>query len=160
MYNIVMKAILKLALVVVVVLVLSFLKSDDMSSLEQSVSEQETARVTYVIDGDTFELQNGDRIRLIGVDTPERDEYLYAEATEELRRLIDREEVRLVADVENTDRYGRLLRYVYIDGIFVNEELVRKGLADAKSYEPNTTLQRKLFEAEDYARSNKIGLWK
>lgn len=155
-----MKAILKLALVVVVVLVLSFLKSDDMSSLEQSVSEQETARVTYVIDGDTFELQNGDRIRLIGVDTPERDEYLYAEATEELRRLIDREEVRLVADVENTDRYGRLLRYVYIDGIFVNEELVRKGLADAKSYEPNTTLQRKLFEAEDYARSNKIGLWK
>jgi micrococcal nuclease len=124
--------------------------------------------VTRVIDGDTIEV-NVDgtiyRVRYIGIDTPElgdeRPEFraLAQEATILNRQLVEGENVRLEKDVSETDIYGRLLRYVYIDDVFVNAELVRQGLAWAKAYEPDIKYQGILEEAEAEARQAKIGIW-
>ncbi len=124
--------------------------------------------VTKVIDGDTIEVNIAGityKVRYIGIDTPELDdtraEYcaLAQEATRYNRQLVAGKTVRLEKDVSETDRYGRLLRYVYVDDIFVNAELVRQGLAWAKTYEPDTKYQDTLEKAEAEAKQNKIGLW-
>lgn len=124
--------------------------------------------VTRVIDGDTVEVSMGGslyRVRYIGMDTPELDDErprfrsLAQEAAELNRQLVEGEALRLEQDVSNTDRYGRLLRYVYVDGIFVNAELVRQGLAWAKAYPPDVKYQDILEEAEAEAREEEIGVW-
>ena len=124
--------------------------------------------VTRVIDGDTIEANIGGtiyKVRYIGIDTPELDdkrpEYcaLAQEATRYNRQLVEGKTVRLEKDISETDKYERLLRYVYVDDIFVNVELVRQGLAWAKAYEPDTTYQDILEKAEAEARQDKIGIW-
>ena len=95
-----------------------------------------TARVTRVIDGDTIIIDGGYRVRYIGIDTPEVYPVVEAfgiEAWQANRRLVEGREVRLQSDVSETDKYGRLLRYVYVDNTFVNAELVKQGLARAKA---------------------------
>ena len=123
---------------------------------------------TRVIDGDTIEVNiDGTiyKVRYIGIDTPELDdtraEYcaLAQEATRYNRQLLEEKTIRLEKDVSETDKYGRLLRYVYVDDIFVNAELVRQGLAWAKAYEPDTKYQDTLEKAETEARQDKIGIW-
>ena len=111
---------------------------------QQNVASQapggETAVLARVIDGDTIDVRIGGRIvrlRYIGVDTPERGEACYSEATSYNRGLVSGKTLTLVRDVSETDRYGRLLRYVYADGVFVNLELVRAGYALAKYYAPD-----------------------
>ncbi|NIM05287.1 MAG: hypothetical protein GTN65_06650, partial [Armatimonadetes bacterium] len=64
-----------------------------------------------------------------------------AEAWQANRELVEGKEVRLERDVSETDRYGRLLRYVYVDDVLVNAELVKKGLAEVRSYPPDTRYQ-------------------
>ena len=124
--------------------------------------------VTKVIDGDTIEVNVGGiihKVRYIGIDTPEltdeRPEVcaLAQEATRFNRQLVEGKTIRLEKDVSETDRYGRLLRYVYVEDIFVNAELVRQGLAWAKSYPPDIKYQDVLMRAEAGARRDRIGLW-
>lgn len=101
----------------------------------------EEARVLRVIDGDTITVAIGRRthnVRYIGINTPERDEPCSNTATAANRRLVGGRKVTLVRGAEETDRYGRLLRYIYADGIFVNEALVRDGFAENFVWEPNT----------------------
>jgi micrococcal nuclease len=119
------------------------------------------ALCTRVIDGDTIELLNGERVRYIGMDTPEmRPVEEYAEAaTEANRELVEQEMVRLVTDVEERDRYGRLLAYVYVDGTFVNAELVRRGLAQVATYPPNVKHQELFLKLQREARAAGRGLW-
>jgi endonuclease YncB( thermonuclease family) len=100
----------------------------------------ETARVVAVIDGDTIDVDlNGQtvRVRYVGVNTPERDEVCYRQAVEANRILVSGKTVTLVRDVSETDRFGRLLRYVYADGIFVNRALVEQGYAEVVLYRPD-----------------------
>lgn len=122
----------------------------------------ETARVTRVIDGDTIIIQGDFRVRYIGIDTPEvypqLEEY-GLEAQELNRRLVEGKRVRLERDVSETDKYGRLLRYVYVDGILVNAEMVRHGLAEARAYPPDTKYQDRLEELEAEAREAGRGMW-
>ena len=125
-------------------------------------SPPDTARVTQVIDGDTIAIEGGYRVRYIGIDIPEIHPELEAygmEALEANRRLVEGKEVRLERDVSETDKYGRLLRYVYADDIFVNAELVRQGLAEAKAYPPDIKYQDKLEELETEARQAGRGIW-
>lgn len=106
-----------------------------------------------VVDGDTIDvLLNGQRIRVryIGVNTPERGEACYAEATNHNRALVQGKTVTLVRDTSDTDRYGRLLRYVYAGGVFVNLSLVQAGYAEAKYYAPDGR-HRQTFEAAQQA---------
>jgi endonuclease YncB( thermonuclease family) len=101
----------------------------------------ETGRVTQIVDGDTIEVEIdgvGYRVRYVGVNTPERDEDCYQEAVDANAALVRGQTVRLVRDESNTDRFGRLLRYVYVGSTFVNEALVRDGWAEAVEYRPDT----------------------
>ena len=120
------------------------------------------ATVTRVVDGDTIEVSIDGIIydvRYIGVDTPELGEPWAGEATEANRQLVEGENVRLEKDISETDKYKRLLRYVYVGDIFVNAELVRQGLARAKAYEPDTKNQDYFEELEAGAREAGLGVW-
>jgi len=125
-------------------------------------SPPETAMVTRVIDGDTITIEGGYRVRYIGIDTPEVYPELEAfgmEAWQANRRLVEGKEVRLERDASETDKYGRLLRYVYVDDIFVNAELVRQGLARAKAYPPDIKHQDYLEQMETKAKEAGRGIW-
>ena len=121
------------------------------------------ARVTYVYDGDTVEVElRGERmkVRYIGVDTPEIDQPYYEEALEANLQLVKNEDVILERDVSNTDQYGRLLRYVYLtDGTFVNAELLREGYGRTINIPPDVSNERYFARLEDEARRNNLGIW-
>lgn len=123
----------------------------------------ETASVTRIIDGDTIEVDiNGAtyRVRYIGMDTPERGDTFFSEATEANRLLVENQTVILVKDVSETDRYGRLLRYVYLqDGTFVNAELVRQGFALVATFPPDVAHQAEFVALQEEARNAGNGLW-
>ena len=122
-------------------------------------------KVIRVIDGDTIELENGYKVRYIGIDTPETvapnkpDGCFGKEASNKNRELVEGKKVKLEKDVSETDRYGRLLRYVYVDNIFVNDYLVREGYAFAVSYPPDIKMQDHFRAAEKEARENLRGQW-
>lgn len=119
----------------------------------------ELAVVTRVVDGDTIDVTINGRpftVRYIGVNTPERDEVCYSEARNGNAALVQGQTIQLVKDVSETDRFGRLLRYVYVGSTFVNQVLVQQGWAEAVSYPPDTaflaTFQRFEVEARDAQR--------
>jgi len=130
------------------------------------------ARVIRIMDGDTVSLSNGDRVRYLGIDTPESRKKKAdgswekltnphaAQATEFNRSLVKGKKIELEYDVTARDRYGRKLCYVFIDGIFVNAELVRRGLAMPMSCPPDVKYDDILRMAMDEARLEKRGLWK
>ena len=127
------------------------------------------AQVVKVVDGDTIRVAlDGEvyAVRYIGIDAPETDpsggapEWMAREATEANRRLVEGEQVQLEKDVSETDRYGRLLRYVFLeDGTFVNAELVRLGYATAVTFPPDVGRQDVLRDMERQAREASRGLW-
>jgi len=117
------------------------------------------AKVVVVIDGDTIEIEGGERVRYIGIDAPETNECYGPEATQANRELVEGKEVILIRDVENRGKYGRLLRYVIADGRFVNAELVRLGYAEPRSYGESVMFQQVLTLFGRYAMEQKIGLW-
>jgi len=122
-------------------------------------------KVSRVIDGDTIELIDGRRVRYIGIDTPEMADprknvgCFAKEAAEENKRLVEGKTVRLEKDISEMDKYGRLLRYVYIDDVFINDYLVRQGFARIDTVPPDVAHQQKFFQAESEAREQGRGLW-
>lgn len=125
-------------------------------------SARQTAVVVAVIDGDTVDVQfpgSGEirRVRYIGIDTPERGDTCYRAASVQNEVLVLNETVTLVRDVSETDRYGRLLRYVYVGDLFVNAEMVRLGVAEAKDYPPDTANSSLLYELEGEAIAAEVG---
>ncbi len=123
----------------------------------------ESARVTYVYDGDTVEVEINGRtykVRYIGVDTPEIDQFYYEEASAENRKLVNNARVTLVRDVSNTDQYDRLLRYVYLaDGTFVNAELLEGGYGRTINIEPDTHYEKEFAKLQQDAKDNQRGVW-
>ena len=120
------------------------------------------ARVARVVDGDTIVLSGGRRLRYIGIDTPEIGdnlEYYGPEATDFNARIVAGGKVSLEKDVSDKDRFGRLLRFVYADGILVNAELVREGYASAKVYPPDTRYAACFAALEREAREAARGMW-
>lgn len=126
---------------------------------EMLKNSAETAFVTRVIDGDTFEIEGGDRVRLLGINTPERGQPLYGNATYFLKNKIEGKNITMMADAVKTDKYGRRLRYVFIGGIFINEEIIRSGFANIYMLSPNGKYFARLRDAERYAIENSLGLW-
>ncbi len=116
--------------------------------------------VRRVIDGHSFELTDGKRVRLIGIDAPEAGEACSIQSTQQLSSMIEGETIYLERDLSETDVNGRLLRYVYVNNIFVNYQLVYSGYAYATEYPPDTRYTSQLSEAEDNAQSYEKGcLW-
>jgi len=136
--------------------------------------------VKRVVDGDTILLETGERVRLIGIDTPELHESdkLYRDASrtrqdistiqklgrrayEFTRNLVEGKRVSLEFDVEKRDRYKRLLAYVYLkDGTFVNAEIVKQGYASLMTFPPNVKYADLFLKLYREARENRRGLWK
>jgi len=128
--------------------------------------------VSKVIDGDTIVLENGQKVRYIGIDTPELNhkknkiECYAKEAFEENKKLVLGKKVYLQKDVSEKDRYNRLLRYVFLDekmstdeGSFVNLFLVKKGLAYAATFPPDVRYTNLFLQAQKEAREKNLGLW-
>lgn len=130
------------------------------------ISGSNTAtKVASVIDGDTIKLEDGSKVRLIGINTPEtvdprREVGCYGkEASEFTKTRLVGKEIRLEKDVSETDKYKRLLRYVWIDDTLFNEELIREGYAQVSTYPPDVKYKDRFLVAQEDARNNKKGLW-
>ena len=118
--------------------------------------------VVSITDGDTIRvIVDGveERLRLIGINAPEGGECMAAEATALMTTLLTGKTVRLESDVSNRDQFDRLLRYVYVDDVFVNEVLVRQGLALARRYEPDTGQAELLQAAQTRGEGESLGMW-
>ena len=122
--------------------------------------------VERVVDGDTIQIETGEKVRYIGVNTPEavdprrRVQCFGKEASEFNRNLVAGRRVRLVKDVSERDKYGRLLRYVYLeDGTFVNLKIVQTGFAYAATFPPDVKYSQMFVEAARKAREEGRGLW-
>jgi len=156
-------------LAVFIALFLSFFTPAPESYLNEEVVglATTTATVVKVIDGDTIKvLQEGEEltVRYIGIDTPEpyRDKEpacFSKEASARNVALVAGKTVELVADSELRDRYSRELRYVYVDGLFVNEVLVTEGYAKTLTIEPNVRFAEHFSELEQVAKKQLVGLW-
>jgi micrococcal nuclease len=155
-----------LALLAILVVVLISDGSEDES--EDPVPDTATVAVTDIVDGDTIEVAyegETEDVRYIGVDTPESVKpgtpvQCYALAANDFnRRLVDRERARLVFDAERRDDFGRLLAYVYVDGTFVNAELVRRGFARTLAIAPNTRFADLFDRLQQAAANAGRGLW-
>lgn len=124
-----------------------------------------TAKVTRIVDGDTIEIEGGQKVRYIGINTPESKdprkpvECFSAQATQKNTELVADKIIQLEKDVSDTDRYGRLLRYVYVDGRMVNEILVKEGFAQASAYPPDIKYQDLFVQTQQQAQLQKLGLW-
>lgn len=123
-------------------------------------TEMEQVLVVRVIDGDTIELQDGRRVRYLGIDTPELGEDYGAEASARNMELVENKVVELQRGKRDKDEYGRLLRYVYVDGVFVNAELIAQGYARAYIFDPDERYSQVLVQLEQYAKIRERGLWK
>lgn len=137
------------------------------------IDNTEVATVLDVVDGDTIQVDiNGQKkkLRYIGINTPETVdprksvECYGKEASNENKRLVEGKKVYLEKDISETDKYGRLLRYVYLpldDGsvLFVNDYLVRQGFAAASTFPPDIRYSDQFNLAQKQAHDNNRGLW-
>ncbi len=142
----------------------TIIKEKELEGLRTSnVPMYEVARV---IDGDTFELADGDRVRLIGSNSPEKGECFFEESKNALKELIEGKEVELRKDVTTMDEFGRLLRYVILpnastvkDNILVSEYMVENGYAILQNNSHNMLYYRILINKRDEAIKMERGMW-
>jgi micrococcal nuclease len=152
--------------VVLVGLILSrFVRLDSVGS-QFTFDSPELYFVERVVDGDTLKLAGGERVRLIGVDTPETKhptkpvEPLGPEAAAFTRKHVEKRHVRLQFDRERRDQFGRILAFVFAEDFFLNEELIRAGYSKAETRFPyNGAMKRRFRAAEEAARREQRGLW-
>lgn len=125
----------------------------------------QTGTVLEVVDGDTIKvLIDGTTysLRYIGMDTPEstiQHEVFGKEASAKNAELVYGKKVTLYRDHSETDKFDRLLRYVFVDDLFVNAELVRLGYAEAKDYPPDTACSQTFHQLNNAATAAKLGMW-
>lgn len=119
----------------------------------------DNGNVDRVIDGDTFTLTDGQKVRLIGVNAPEKGQPMADAAKTKLESLLLEKSVDLQFDVTKSDQYGRLLAYVYVENTFVNEELVKSGLSVVETIPPNVSHAQDFVAAVENARQNCRGIW-
>jgi micrococcal nuclease len=143
---------------------------EDMPDLS-SVDEEEKFPyydVVRVVDGDTIIINfNGkeERVRMIGIDTPETVhptkpvEQFGPEASEYTKRRLEGKKAGMELDVQERDQYGRLLAYVWVDGVMINNELLEEGLAVVSTYPPNVKYVELFRQTEKKAKEEKKNIW-
>ena len=144
-----------------------------------AASKSETVFVARAVDGDTLKLSDGRRVRLIGVDTPElhysdkllRDskrtrkdikaiQAMGERAADFTKRLCEGKAVRIESDVRKSDKYGRLLAYLYLeDGTFINAKILEEGYGQVMTIPPNVKYADYFLKLQRQARESRKGLW-
>ncbi len=171
------KQILQYGAIIIVILVgiiTGNIKKEEIISIFQTEQTQETLDkylVIKVVDGDTYKINyegKEQKVRLIGVDTPEsvhpdkeKNTKYGKQASNYVKQLIENQYITLEFDVSKTDKYGRLLAYVYLeDGEMLNEKLIKEGYAQVATYPPNVKYVDTFKSLQEEARKNKVGFWK
>jgi endonuclease YncB( thermonuclease family) len=131
------------------------------------VGQNRWVQVAYVHDGDTVRTDKGEKIRLLGINSPEvanqgkPGQIMGDQAKQRLTELVAGKRVHLQVDKEKHDVYGRTLAQVFLrDGSWINAQMVREGLAYVYTFAPNFRWVGKLMQAEAEARRNTLGIWK
>ena len=119
----------------------------------------DTVSCTSVIDGDTIRLDTGKTVRLIGIDAPELSQPGGEMSRQYLAQMIIGKKITLDKGYEDRDKYNRLLRFVYIGNVCVNEEMIRQGYAEARYLSPDDPLREYYIQLEIEAEITKAGLW-
>ncbi|MCD4653631.1 thermonuclease family protein [bacterium] len=166
-YYISMKTLRILSLFFLIIPLMSYSGCDDSSNPTgpentptPGLYTTRTATVTYVIDGDTIQVNGGEKVRYIGIDTPEIGDCYYSEAKWRNFDLVDDKIITMeVCNASPTDQYGRTLAHIYVDDLLVNAVLVREGYAPAKSYPPCTSRADYYREMMNDAFSDGAGMW-
>jgi micrococcal nuclease len=148
------------SIVILLLVILTFLFISDLVG-------DDVYRVKTVIDGDTIVLKDisSTNVRYLGIDSPEVQsldgpgDLLSDEARRINKNLVDGKKIRLEFDKERFDPYGRTLAYVFVDDIFVNEQILRSGLAKALIIQPNDKYEKRLLKAEKEAKDLRKGIW-
>jgi endonuclease YncB( thermonuclease family) len=126
-------------------------------NLTSEVAQEKTmVKVLRVIDGDTIETENGQKIRLRGINTPEKSMPLHDEAKNFLSELILNRSIEI--EVHGVDRYNRILAHVFLNGQNLNEQILKMGFGTLYYYEKDLHYSS-LRKAEEKARENEIGIW-
>jgi micrococcal nuclease len=116
-----------------------------------------------VVDGDTIEIKDSAgktfKVRYIGIDTPENGDNYFKEAKEANENLVLNKTIKMYKDVSETDKYGRLLRYIYVETIFINAYLVENGFAMASTYPPDVEHSDYFANLQNTAQSKGLGFW-
>lgn len=163
------------AIVIILIgLITGSIKKEEILNILQNQQKQEIDGkylITEVVDGDTYKIHyegKEQKIRLIGVDTPEsvhpdktKNTNYGKQASDYVKQLIENQYISLEFDVSKTDKYGRLLAYVYLEnGQMLNEKLVKEGYAQVATYPPNVKYVDNFKILQEEARKNKVGFWK
>lgn len=133
--------------------------------INKNTDSGELVKVIRVVDGDTIEIEGGEKVRYIGIDTPETVDprktvqCFGIEASKKNKELVEGKMVRLEKDITDRDKYNRLLRYIYVGDTFINLELVKQGFAYSYSYPPDIKYQDQFVKAQQEAREASMGLW-
>ena len=142
----------------------TIIKEKELNSLRGG--QVATYEVKRVIDGDTFELSDGDVVRLLGIDAPEEKECYAEEAKEALKKILEGKEVELRKDVTGVDDFGRLLRYAILqkaspleNNILIDEYMVNGGYAEMQNNPKDKLYYGLLLEKQEQAKKAKKGLW-
>ncbi len=145
-------------------------KKEDSNNSVVDISSLDEYKVVRVVDGDTFIIDyNGkeERVRLIGIDTPESVHPSEEKNTEEgiktsnyTKERLEGKMVKIELDVQHRDKYGRILAYAYIDGNMYNKELLELGYAKLATYPPNVKYVDEFTKLQEKAREDKVGMWK
>ncbi len=126
--------------------------------------EYEITTIKRIVDGDTFVTNSGQKVRMIGMNTPEvfgEAQYYGQEASDFSKQQLESKTVYLFKDASDTDKYDRLLRFVFIEGdsVMFNETLIVKGYANTMSLAPNVLYTKRFSLLKSEAQDSKVGLW-
>ena len=125
--------------------------------ITEATTDTQTFQISRIVDGDTVKLTNGATLRLLGINTPEKNMPFFQEATDFLTILIQNKSVQV--ETHGTDRYGRTLSYIFLNDENVNKQILTQGLATLYYYDKDSHYEE-LKQAEEFARLNRKALWK
>lgn len=130
-----------------------------ISEAEGIINGNKKVLVSKILDGDTVETDLGEKIRYLGINTPEKGQPFANEATKLNQDLVLGKEIDLEFDIQTKDRYGRTLAYVHTNGIFVNLEIIKKGFAVSETIQPNVKHQDEIVNGQKESRDSCLGIW-
>lgn len=144
--------------IILIILLITFYSLLNLKNLPQG-NIKKYYYVTKVIDGDTIEINSGEKVRYIGIDAPELGKPWANDATNKNSSLVLNKNILLERDILYKDKYNRILGYVWVDNRLVNQELVKLGLATILIIPPNLKYQDILFNEQIMSKKLKFGIW-